>query len=190
MDMDMRAWSGRAPVAVQVARGPVIMLQSGAELDLLDPGSSAFTIEDVAHGLAHVCRYAGQCSHFYSVAEHSVLMSELAGEHAFAALLHDAAEAFLGDVTRPLKQLLPEYKRLERTMERAILDRFGVSEIPSAIKDLDLAVLAAEQIEIMPTGTARWATEAGITPAQISLEGWSPNVAKQKFLQRFEALRH
>jgi 5'-deoxynucleotidase YfbR-like HD superfamily hydrolase len=166
------------------------MLQSGAEFDFLDPSSSAFTIEDIAHGLAHVCRYAGQCRNFYSVAEHSVLVSDLAGEHAFAALLHDAAEAFLGDVTRPLKQLLPEYKRLERLVERAIFDRFGVAEIPSMVKDLDLAVLAAEQDEIMPSGTARWAEEAGVIPAQITVQCLSPTMAKELFLQRFEALRH
>ena len=89
------------------------MLQSGAWFDFLDPESSDFAIEDIAAGLSNICRYAGQCSGFYSVAEHSLLVSEVAFDHAYAALMHDAAEAFIGDVTRPLKQLLPDFKRIE-----------------------------------------------------------------------------
>jgi len=60
-------------VAVNVAKGPTIMLASGKLFDFLDPHGSDFDIDDVAHGLAHVCRYAGQCRAFYSVAEHSML---------------------------------------------------------------------------------------------------------------------
>jgi 5'-deoxynucleotidase YfbR-like HD superfamily hydrolase len=95
-------------VAVKVGVGPTIMLRSGAWFDFCAPASSDFTIDDIAHGLANICRYSGQCSSFYSVAEHSILVSETAKGFEFEALLHDAAEAFLGDITRPLKQMLPE----------------------------------------------------------------------------------
>ena len=89
-------------VAVNFARGPTITLASGRLFDFLDPHGSDFSIEDIAHGLAHVCRYAGQCRAFFSVAEHSIIVSDLVTEFAYEALLHDAAEAFIGDITRPL----------------------------------------------------------------------------------------
>ena len=81
----------RDTIAVSIASGPQIRLRSGAWFDLLDPASSDFTIEDIAHGLAHTCRYAGQADGFYSVAEHSILVSKVALGHEYAALLHDAA---------------------------------------------------------------------------------------------------
>jgi len=64
-------------VAVNVAQGPTIMLVSGRRFDFLNPRGSDFGIEDIAHGLAHICRYSGQCRAFYSVAEHSILGSGL-----------------------------------------------------------------------------------------------------------------
>lgn len=91
-------------IAVRQGVGPMIMLASGAYFDLLDPWGSEFTIEDVAHGLAHTCRYAGQCREFYSVAEHSINVADVSDGFEIEALLHDAAEAFIGDVTRPLKR--------------------------------------------------------------------------------------
>src|ERR1700710_1218663 len=84
-------------VAVHIAVGPTIMLNSGAVFDFLDPWSSEFTLEDIAHGLANICRYAGQCRSFYSVAEHSIHVSQTATGFEYEALMHDAAEAFLGD---------------------------------------------------------------------------------------------
>jgi hypothetical protein len=170
--------------------GPTIMLQSGAWFDFCAPASSAFTIEDVAHGLGNICRYSGQCKRFYSVAEHSLLVSEVAVGFEFEALLHDAAEAFLGDITRPLKQMLPDYKRIELEVERAILDRFGVSwPLPPQIKQADLRVLAAEQRQIMPEGTDGWVRGQKVEPASVVVRHLSPEEAKKAFLTRFEALR-
>jgi len=177
-------------VAVKVGVGPTIMLRSGAWFDFCAPASSNFTIEDVAHGLANICRYSGQCSSFYSVAEHSILVSETAKGFEFEALLHDAAEAFLGDITRPLKQMLPEYKRIEADVERAILDRFGVSgPIPLQVKQADLRVLAAEQRQIMPEGTDGWVRGQKVEPAPIIVRHFPPDEVKRLFLERFEALR-
>src|ERR1700734_2059257 len=98
------AWDATKMIAVRIDVGPSIMLHSGAWFDFAAPHSSRFTIEDIAHGLANICRYSGQCNRFYSVAEHSVLVSEIAVGFELEALMHDAAEAFLGDITRPLKQ--------------------------------------------------------------------------------------
>lgn len=176
------------PVAAPIASGPQIRLRSGAWLNLLDPGSSNFTIDDIAHGLAHTCRYAGQADGFYSVAEHSILVSEVAQGHEYAALLHDAAEAFIGDVTAPLKRLLPEYKRLEKSIEAVIFERFNVGEVHADVKKADLAVLAAEQAELMPEGTDFWTVEAGVCPAAIRIERMPPEIAKNRFLARYREL--
>ena len=177
-------------VAVRMGVGPTIMLHSGAWFDFCAPGESAFTIEDIAHGLANICRYSGQCSNFYSVAEHSLLVSEVAKGFEFEALLHDAAEAFLGDITRPLKQMLPEYKRIENEVENAILERFGVPvPLPTEVKEADLRVLAAEQRQIMPKGTDGWVRGRKVVPADVVVRHFPPGEAKRIFLARFEALR-
>ncbi|WP_436798387.1 hypothetical protein [Mesorhizobium ventifaucium] len=177
-------------LAVNVARGPTITLASGRIFDFLDPHGSDFTIDDVAHGMAHICRYAGQCRDFYSVAEHSLLVCDVAVDCPYEALLHDAAEAFIGDVTRPLKQLLPEYKAIETNVEDAIAKRFGLNRsCRDAVKTADLSVLAAEQAQVMAPGTDSWAREAGVVPAEVKIRYLSPAVARREFLERFEILR-
>jgi hypothetical protein len=176
-------------IAVKMGVGPKIMLRSGAWFDFFAPATSDFTIEDIAHGLANICRYSGQCSRFYSVAEHSLLVSRMTRGHELEALLHDAAEAFLGDITRPLKQLLPEYKRIEAEVETAILSRFGIDgPLDPAVKDADLRVLAAEQLQIMPFGTADWAREFGVVPAPVLIDHLPPEVAEHRFLEEFRRL--
>jgi hypothetical protein len=177
-------------IGVRTEKGPTIMLQSGAWFDFGAPASSDFTIEDVAHGLANVCRYAGQCRRFYSVAEHSILVSEIAVGLELEALLHDAAEAFMGDIPRPLKQLLPEYRRIENNVQEAILTRFGLSTpIPLRVKDADLRVLAAEQSQIMPPGADHWAREQNVVPALAVVRCLDPDTAERAFLNRYERLR-
>ncbi|RWO79775.1 MAG: hypothetical protein EOS18_14580 [Mesorhizobium sp.] len=177
-------------LAVNVARGPTITLASGRIFDFLDPHGSDFTIDDVAHGLAHICRYAGQCRDFYSVAEHSLLVCDVAVDCHYEALLHDAAEAFIGDVTRPLKQLLPEYKAIETNVEDAIAKRFGLNRsCRDVVKTADLSVLAAEQAQVMAPGTDSWAREAGVLPAEVKIRYLTPAVARREFLERFEILR-
>lgn len=183
-------WKNNLVVAVKVGVGPTIMLHSGAWFDFCAPAESNFTIEDIAHGLSNICRYSGQCRSFYSVAEHSLLVSEVAEGYEYEALLHDAAEAFLGDITRPLKQMLPEFKRIEAEVERAILDRFGVTgAIPAQVKQADLRVLAAEQRQIMPEGTDGWVRGQKVEPAPVVVRHLAPEIAKEEFLRRFETLR-
>jgi uncharacterized protein len=182
-------WKTGRLAAIKVGVGPAIMLRSGAWFDFCAPASSNFTIEDIAHGLANICRYSGQCTNFYSVAEHSIFVSEIAKSFEFEALLHDAAEAFIGDITRPLKQMLPEYKKLEASVQRAILDRFDVlGPIPPQVKQADLRVLAAEQRQIMPEGTAGWVRGRKVEPAPITVRHLPPKDAKRLFLERFEVL--
>lgn len=176
--------------AINMGKGPRIMLASGAWFDFLDPEHSEFTIEDIAQGLGNICRYSGQCIRFYSVAEHCLHVSSVATSNKLEALMHDAAEAFLGDVTRPLKQLLPQYKKIEKSVERAIFRRFDLDySALASLKKVDLSVLAAEQVQIMPAGTDYWTSESGTMPAEIQIEFLAPDDAKAAFLRRFYELR-
>jgi hypothetical protein len=176
-------------VAVKMKSGPSIMLASGTWFDLLDPWHSEFTIEDIAQGLANICRYAGQCRSFYSVAEHSLHVCDTTDVFKLEALLHDAAEAFLGDITRPLKQLLPEYKVIESNVEAAIFSRFGLDRASMTnVKLADLRVLAAEQSQLMPNGTDYWAAQSNICPAPVNVQFLSPQEAREQFLAKFNAL--
>lgn len=178
-----------SPLAKSAPLEAKIMLQSGYEFDILDPYASIFNIEDIAHSLSLLCRYVGQCREFYSIAEHSIYVSETCEDHALAALLHDAAEAFIGDVSGPLKALLPEYKRIEKNIETAIFDRFDIPyPLPKSVKAADLSVLAAEQDQIMPPGTSNWMADSGVKPAEVDIKCLSPNEAKAAFLKRFDDL--
>ncbi|MEM7296366.1 MAG: hypothetical protein AAF330_07075 [Pseudomonadota bacterium] len=169
---------------------PSILCRSGAYFDFQTPEASSFTIDDIAHGLAHICRFTGQCRAFYSVAEHSIHASHIVpGKYAFEALMHDAPKAFIGDVARPLKKVLPDYQRIEERVERAVLGRFGLSlPMSSAVKSADLVMLKAEQTQAMGNADA-WADIHWIEVADIALEFWPPMEAKRRFLERFEELR-
>jgi hypothetical protein len=169
--------------------GPTILLASGNYFDLLAPEQSTFTIEDIAHGLSHICRFAGQCRDYYSVAQHSVLVSQIVPpEDAFAGLMHDAAEALIGDVSKPLKDLLPDYRRIEAAVEAAVFDRFDVPQpMPASVKQADLIMLATEQRLLMPDREGR-SYAGGHSPLDISIPRMPPEVAKEVFLTRFKAL--
>ncbi len=176
---------------IKTAVGRTILLQSGTYFDLLDPANSAFTIEDIAHGLSMTCRFAGQCRQFYSVAEHSWHASRLvAPEFQLRALMHDAAEAFIGDVTRPLKSILPEYKAIERNVEAAIMDRFGTGDWNvDEVKRADMMMLHAEQTELMPLHPDRWTTSEGLADERIvNFRFWTPSAARTSFLLRYAQL--
>lgn len=126
------------------------------QFDLEDPQPDMVFIEDIAEALSKLCRFSGHCSTFYSVAEHSVRVcyGELndANEsvawferHGLEGLLHDAAEAYIGDITSPIKGLIPEIAVIERRIDAAIRERFGLpAEMSSAVAAADIRALAGE----------------------------------------------
>lgn len=165
-----------------------ILLRSGTFFDFLTPEQSSITIEDIAHALSHESRYNGHTSAFYSVAQHSVMVSILVPpEHALAGLLHDCTEAVLKDIPKPLKRLLPDYRALEKTVESAMLAKFGISlPLDPSIKHADMIMLATEKRDLMPPHEHDDCRN--VAPLQMVLVPQAPNVAKRSFLRRYQQL--
>ena len=170
--------------------GPTIKTASGDYFDLEDPDFRSIKIEDIGYALAMLCRYTGHCSAFYSVAQHSVLVSTIVPvEHALAGLLHDAAEAYIGDVSKPLKSLLPDYKRIEARIEAAVFKRFGLPEVlPDAVKRADLILLRTEQRDLMDAEGEDWTYTEGVAPLLARIHPQSSKLARDSFLSRFKFL--
>ena len=179
---------------------PWIQTYTGKAAWLFEPGRNDYDIVDIAHALANLCRFNGHCRRFYSVAQHSVILSHaVAPGHALWGLLHDAAEAYLGDVTQPFKEHLDVavpnafgYRRpfhvVERWHERRITAAFGLDgREPEQVKEADLRLLATEVRDLMTPDCAEtwsWLPE----PYPRAIIPLQPEIAEQAFLHRFEAL--
>ncbi len=118
------------------------------QINFKQPELSIFSIDDIACGLSKICRFGGQIHDFYTVAQHSVLVMHLAPpELKKEALMHDAAEAFLGDVVKPLKHLIGDkYEELENKFTKVICDRFGLNahKLHILTKQYDIQALKLE----------------------------------------------
>jgi hypothetical protein len=172
----------------QGRKGNWMQTFTGRQFWPIDPRPEEVFIEDIAHGLANSCRYAGHCLRFYSVAEHSVLLSYIVpSSMALTGLLHDATEAYVVDIPRPLKPYLTGFKEIEHTVWRAIATRFGCpEELPPEIKVADNAMLLIEQAKNMAPPPADWCIPG--EPANVPIACWQPDVAEQMFLRRFKEL--
>lgn len=166
-----------------------IRLRSGHYFDLADPRPDAFEFADIAGALSKVCRFGGQCPEFYSVAEHlwhcTMLAQEdgLTRDERVAVLLHDAAEAFVGDVVKPLKALLPEYAAVELAVERAVGERFGVdfAAHAEAVKKIDREVLIAERRAMFGDDGVKWTGEDSVRRVSLRPHHWVPARAEEEY---------
>ncbi|HRO14744.1 MAG TPA: hypothetical protein PLL33_06825 [Paracoccus sp. (in: a-proteobacteria)] len=171
-----------------------IFTAAGRYFDFAAPESAYIEIGEIAHALSHLCRFTGHVREFYSVAEHSWHVSHLVPPaDALAGLLHDAPEAFIGDVARPLKALLPDYRAIEARVEAAVLGCFGLDpQLPASVKAADRDMLRVEQVQAMRAGGQDWSSTAGsfAHPAArlVELRFWEPRQARMMFLRRFEEL--
>lgn len=156
----------------------------------MDPDPEQIDILDIAHALSMACRYAGHVRHFYSVAEHSVYISRaVPAPYALAGLLHDATEAYMGDMVRPLKKMMPEYRAAEDRLERVIFKKFGCPPMmPPVVKEMDLRIVQDEKAALMNPSPLPWTALDGVEPLGIRIWAMMPSAAEQFFLDRFREL--
>ena len=157
-----------------------------------------FRIEDIAHSLAMNCRYNGHCKTFYSVAEHSVLVSYLVSPGlALTGLLHDATEAYISDIVKPFKDQLHNYKEIEDHLHYRLAKAFDIyTEMPKEIKVADLGICQLEADILLPSKGKDWDIPEGLVTweefqartgcTQMPCMEWEE--AKNFFLRRYEEL--
>ena len=169
---------------------PTILTVSSQSFNFIDPASNVIRVTDIAHALAHVCRFAGHTREFYSVAQHSVLVSLIVPpEDALTALFHDATEAYIGDVSSPLKQLLPDYQAIEARLHADIFAKLGIpAELPASVKRADRILLATEQRDLIAPHDEEWSQLAGIAPLDECIAPLPPWQAATLFLERYREL--
>lgn len=179
--------------AISARRGDWMQTVSGIQFWPLDPRPEEIEIGDIAHALSNICRFGGHSRWFYSVAEHSVIVSEnVSDNHRLTALLHDATEAYLGDMIRPLKRCMPIYREAERLLWLAVAAKFGLpSEIPSEVTLADNRLLLNEKAvltgpEPAPWGVAQIGASEPLNGVLIRCLG--PKAAFHKFIGAFESI--
>lgn len=172
---------------IQPRKGDWIQTCSGRQFWPMDPRPEDIHPEDIAHALSMLCRYAGHCNRFYSVAEHCCLLHDVAERQDRPwALLHDASEAYLADVPRPVKPFLPGYAEAEAVVMRAVAARFRLLPFtePASVKELDGRILVDEAQQNMSVPPAAW-DDTG-SALGVTLQLWSPPRAETEFLRRFQ----
>lgn len=174
--------------------GDFIQTYTGYQFFPMDPRPGDIHLEDIAHALSFMCRYAGHCIQFYSVAEHSILVADWLlnryGNHKLAlyGLLHDAQEAYIVDVPRPLKPYLSNYREIEDSIWRVVAEHFHLDpELPGEVKEADNRILIDERNQNMmsPTYSGGWPE---VEPLGVTLRFLSPSEAKWNFIKKANAL--
>ena len=166
---------------MQTHSGKIVDLSRFSEEDICE--------EDICHALAHIVRFTGHIKASYSVAQHSLMVSDLCpDEYRLWGLLHDASEAYLGDVSTPLKSLLPEYAEIEGRVQRIIAGRFGLPwPIPKEVKVADREALMVEKRDLFDVHR-EWIGEF-LPGKDMSVKVvMSPSLAKFVFQERLSQL--
>ena len=170
--------------------GDFIGTYSGGRFWPLDPRPEEVLVEDVAHALSMVCRFTGHCARFYSVAEHCVLVSRLVPrEDALAGLLHDAAEAYVADVSSPVKRSaeFAPYREVEDRIQRTVYARFGLApEMPEFVHLADRLLCVGEARVLFRTPPSWVVGKPGI--GENLVVGLPPAQAEVLYLERFKEL--
>lgn len=178
-------------------KGGWIETYTGNQCFPLDPRQEEIHIEDIAHALSLVCGFNGQSRFFYSVGQHSLGVQEELAKAGYPAkiqiygLLHDAAEAYICDLTRPVKPFILGYYEIEGVLQSTIHRRFGLApmldeHIRWVIKEFDDMLLRAEG-EALTSNCAGWINELPLCNRKIVSE--NPISVEKRFLKRFEELQ-
>ena len=171
-------------------RGDWIQLASGRAFYPLDPRGEDICILDIAHALARTCRFGGHCNPAYYVASHSVFVSRIVPpQDALWGLLHDASEAYLCDLPRPIKAMpeFAEYRKLEANIMRVICGVYGLApEMPESVRKADSVALATEARDLMAPPRIAWKLpEAPLLETVIAVDS---RTAQKQFLDRYSEL--
>lgn len=159
---------------------------TGRQVWPLNPKPEDICIEDIAHALALQCRYTGHVKQHYSVAQHSIIASWNHPNAPMWALMHDAAEAYLADVARPVKPYLIGYNQFEERLLEVIAERFQLRwPMPEDIKEIDIVMLATERRDLMAEPPIPWESTKGVAPLPHRIQWWGWALAEKEFLQRF-----
>lgn len=166
---------------------------TGRKFDVLRPQPASICIEDIAHALSQLCRFVGHTRQFYSVAQHSVLVSMFCPSgDALHGLLHDASEAYLSDIAQPVKHqpYMALYRQQEAALQAAIYVRFGLDPIePASVKLADRQLLATEAAQLLGGPLLPdWPSSVLGCALPIGIEPQPPSKAAREFLQRYESL--
>jgi hypothetical protein len=173
------------PESAPGRKGDWMLTYTGVAFYPFDPRPDEIRLDDIAAGLSKICRFGGQTIRWYSVAEHCVHMAA----HAPAglqldALMHDATEAYLGDMVRPIKVNMQRYQQIEWNLERAIAKRFGLKyPLPAEIKKLDNAIIGDERTQVMAAPPRPWSMDHA--PLGVTLRFWTPQEAAYQFISAF-----
>jgi 5'-deoxynucleotidase YfbR-like HD superfamily hydrolase len=177
--------------------GPYIQTLSGRRVNPFDASPEDIDPTDIATALSNLCRFGGHSSAFYSVAQHSAIVADLlerAGatpDELMAALLHDAAEAYLGDIPHPIKhrsELGAHFKAAEKDLEQVIERRFELPDAAARIKAIDRALLATERRRFSRVAW-NWPELEGVAALDIEIEPWPPERAAREFLDRYKRIQ-
>lgn len=176
----------------------------GKMFDVFDPDPNQIDIFDIAHHLSLITRFSGACKWHYSIAQHSIMCADRAkdyhyprpSEHklALALLMHDAAEAYVGDIVRPIKRTLTDFSVIENGVMAAINERFDLPRIAEsrgykkAVHEVDTRMLVTEKLQLM-SPKVRWAIEDIFEPYELELDQWQPRIAELLFLSYFARFR-
>lgn len=169
---------------------PLIQTFSGSHIDFVNIEENQYNIWDIAHALSNICRFSGHSLDFYSVAQHCVIASRTVPlEYAYDTLMHDMTEAYLGDISSPLKKLLHDYTAIEHKFEQHMRRYFGCEPVMSdVVKNIDLVMLATERRDLMFDTGVHWPILDGVTPLSERIECWTPSKAKIEFINRYMEL--
>jgi hypothetical protein len=172
--------------------GDWIQTFTGLVMYPLDPRPEEICIEDIAHALSNLCRFTGHCREFYSVADHSVRVSYACDpQDALWGLLHDAPEAYLADMSRPVKRYSDFgtiYRKIEARLMDQIVIKFGLSQFgtPASVERADTALLMTEKRDLMHGCNKEW--EDTGEPLKTVIRPLSPYDARLNFMRRFREL--
>jgi len=165
-----------------------IQTRSGAMVNVLRLEQDTVLLEDIGHALATTNRFNGHTYAPYSVAQHSVLMAQMmnSDHDRLWALLHDAPEAYMGDLAKPIKDGLPDFQLIEEDMMEVITGMFGLSiEMPATVKEADKRIFVTEVRDLMadPTKFKEWGV---VEPYLFEIRPWGWEVARDVWLQMVE----